>query len=276
VASYYDGIPRPLRSAATVAEVDAYPWPDPDWFDYERVGWLLDPPEAYLPLGEWAKRYGDYARLAGGWSPIFSRAMDLFGMDTGLAHVADRPELIEATNAHIADFLEEYYRRLARAGRGHFEIMAWGDDIASQQSLLLSPAQWRKWYLPIWKRLFAIAHENGMKVAFHSCGSVRPVLGDLIDIGLDIFENVQVKAAGMDPTELKREFGRHLTFYGGMDIQDTMPKGSPEDVRREVRRLIGILGEKGRYIFTTAHYLMDDVPIENALAMYDEAEKYRR
>jgi len=276
VASYYDGIPRPLRSAETVAEVDAYPWPDPDWFDYDRLGWLLDPPEAYMPVAEWAGRYSDYARLAGGWSPIFSRAMDLFGMETGLLHVASRPELIEAASARNADFLEEYYRRLARVGRGHFEIMAWGDDIASQRGLLLSPAKWRKWFLPIWKRLFAIAHENGMKVAFHSCGSVRVVLPDLIDIGLDIFENVQVNAVGMDAAELKREFGQYLTFYGGMEIQEVLPKGSTDDVRREVRRLIGILGENGRYIFTTAHYLMDDVPMGNALAMYDEAVKYRR
>ena len=274
VATYYDGIPRPLCSATTVADVDAHLWPDPDWFDYGRIGWLIDPPEAYLPVAEWAERNREYARLAGGWSPIFSRTMDLFGMETGLANVAENPAVIEATIAHIAEFLEEYYRRLARAGRGHFEILAWGDDFASQQGLLLRPAQWRNWFLPIWKRLFAIAHENGMKVAFHSCGAVRPLLGDLVDAGLDILENVQVQAVGMDPVELKREFGQHLTFYGGMDTQHILPRGTPQDVRREARRLIQIFGKGGRYIFCTTHYLMDDVPVENALAMYDEIKKY--
>ena len=275
VASYYEGIPRPPRSAQTVAEVEAYPWPDPDWFDYGRVGWLLDPDESYLPMAEWARLYGDYARLAGGWSPIFSRAMDLFGMETGLLHVADRPELIEAAITHIADFLKEHYRRMARAGQGCFEIMAWGDDIASQKALLLSPNLRRKWFLPIWKRLFAIGHAHGMKVAFHSCGSVRDVLPDLIDAGLDILENIQVNAVGMNPAELKREFGKHLTFYGGMGVQDALPRGSTERVRTEVRYLIDTLGKNGRYFFTTAHYMLDDVPLENALAVYDEAGKYR-
>ena len=274
-ATYYDGLPRPLRSAEAVAEVEAYPWPDPDWFDYEKVGWIMDPPATYLPLAEWAKRNSDYARLAGGWSPVFSKVMDMFGIETGLAHIADRPDLIEATIRHIADFLEEYYRRFARAGRGHFEILAWGDDFASQQGLLLRPALWRQWFLPMWKRLFAIAHENDMKAALHSCGSVRAILGDLVDIGLDILENVQVKAAGMDPGELKREFGRHLTFYGGMDTQEVLPQGTAEHVRREVRRLIDAMGRDGRFIFCTVHYLMDDVPVENALAMYDEVNTYR-
>jgi uroporphyrinogen decarboxylase len=123
--------------------------------------------------------------------------------------------------------------------------------------------------------LFAIAHENGMKAALHSCGSVRAVLGDLVDAGLDILENVQVMAVGMDPTELKREFGKHLTFYGGMDTQEILPLGSPDDVRREARRLIQIFGKGGRYIFCTTHYLMDDVTLENALAMHDEIKKFR-
>jgi uroporphyrinogen decarboxylase len=79
----------------------------------------------------------------------------------------------------------------------------------------------------------------------------------------------------MDPAELKRQFGRHLTFYGGMDTQDILPHSSPEDVRREVRRLIDTLGENGRYIFTSVHFLMDDVPMENVLAMYGEAKTYQ-
>jgi uroporphyrinogen decarboxylase len=276
VATYSDEVPRPLHAAQTVAEVEAHAWPDPAWFDYGRVGWLLDPPESDLPVAEWAKVNGDYARLAGGWSPVFSRAMDLFGMETGLTHVAEHPELIEAAIARIADFYEEFYRRFARAGRGHFDILAFGDDFATQRGLMLKPELWRQWFLPIWKRLFALGHEHGMKVAFHSCGAIRPVLADLVDIGLDILENVQVQAVGMDPAELKREFGQHLSFYGGMDIQAIMPSGSTEEVRREVRRLIDTLGVNGCYIFTTAHYLMDDVSVENTLAMYDEAEKYRR
>ena len=273
-ATYYDGLPRPLKDAETVAEVEKHPWPSPDWYDYGRVAWILDAPEDYVPVAEWAERHKQYARLAGGWSPLLAKAMDMFGIETGLSNIAGNPKVIEAAIAHIGNFWEEYYRRFARAGRGYYEILAWGDDFASQQGLLMRPELWRKWCLPIWKRLFAIAHENEMKAALHSCGSVRTVLGDLVDIGLDILENVQVMAVGMDPAELKREFGKHLTFYGGMDTQEILPLGCPEDVRQEARRLIQIFGKGGRYIFCTTHYLMDDVPLANALALHDEIKKY--
>ena len=149
-ATYYDGLPRPLIKVETVAEIDAYPWPNPDWFDYGRVAWIMDEPKDYIPVAEWAARNSNYAKLAGGWSPIFAKAMDMFGIKTGLMHIAERPDLMEATIKHIGEFLVEYYRRLAQAGRGHFEILAWGDDFASQQGLMMQPTKWRKWFLPIW------------------------------------------------------------------------------------------------------------------------------
>lgn len=273
--TYYDGFDRPLRSAETIVDIDSHAWPSPDWYAYDRAGSLWDTAETYLPVAEWATRNSDFARHGAGWNPVFSRVMDLFGMETGLRHLADRPDLIHVTVAHIGDFLVEFYRRFACAGRGHYDVLGFGDDFASQGGMLVAPSKWREYFLPLWKSLFAIAHENGMKAGLHSCGSVRPVLGDLIDAGLDVLEVVQVTAVGMGPAELKREFGRHLAFYGGMDTQHILPQGSPADVRREVRRLIDILGKDGRFILASVHFLMDDVPVENVLAMYDEARTYR-
>jgi len=274
-ATYYDGIDRPLRLAETVADVEAYRWPSADWFDYSRVGWVWNTSDAYVPMARWAAASADFARVAGGWNPVFCRIMDLYGMETGLMHLAARPDLVHATVDQIGQFLEKFYLRLASAGKGHYDFLAFGDDFASQRSLLLSLSHWRSYFLPVWKRLFAIAHEHGLKTVLHSCGSVRSVLADLIEAGLDVLQVVQVTSAGMEPAELKREFGRHLTFYGGMDTQHIMPSGRPSDVRRETRRLIDILGKGGRYIFSTVHFLMDDVPLENALAMYEEAKSYR-
>jgi len=274
-ATYYDGIDRPLRSAETVAEVEAHYWPSADWFDYSRVGWVWNTPDSHLPIAQWAAVTTDYARLGGGWNPIFCRIMDLYGMETGLMHLAARPDLIHATVEQIGQFLEKFYLRLASAGKGYYDFLAFGDDFASQRGMLLSLSHWRRYFLPVWKRLFAIAHEHGMKTVLHSCGSVRAVLGDLIDAGLDVLQVVQVTAVGMEPAELKREFGRHLAFYGGMDTQHIMPSGRTSDVRIQTRRLIDILGKGGRYIFSTMHFLMDDVPLENALAMYEEAKSYR-
>jgi uroporphyrinogen decarboxylase len=272
--TYFDGVEHPLKSAETVADIEAHPWPDPGWFDCEHVRWFTDPPDEALPVARWAEREQDYARLAGGWSPVFSRIMDLCGMETGLMHIAYRPDLIHAMVAHIGDFLEAHYRRMAQAGQGYLDVLVYGDDFAGQDRMLLSPRSWRDYFLPLWRRLFAIAHHYGMKNMMHSCGAVRPVIRDLVDAGLDILEVVQIRANGMRPEELKREFGAHLAFYGGIDVQELMPCGTPGEVRCEVRRLSDILGEGGRYILSTSHFLMDDVPVENVVALYDEARSY--
>ncbi len=273
--SFSEGFDRPLRSAETVGDIEAHAWPDPDWFDYECWGGRLDDLDVYLPLPQWAEQYSDFARVAVGWSPVFCRIMDLCGMQAGLMNLAARPDLVHAMVTHTGEFLEEYYRRIAQAGQGYIDFLGFGDDFAGQKGMLLSPQSWREYFLPLWERLFATAHEHGMKTWMHACGAVRPVLGDLIDVGLDVLETVQTTAVGMDPAELKREFGAHLTFYGAMDTQDLLPYGTSDDVRREVRRLVDILGKGGRYILTSMHLLMDDVPVENALAMYDEARSYR-
>jgi uroporphyrinogen decarboxylase len=274
--TYTDEIERPLANAESIADIEAHSWPDPDWFDYGRIGWhFQDSPDDYLPVADWAAQHGDYVRIVGGFEPVFSRIMDLCGMQVGLTHMATRPDLVEAMTAHIGDFLEEYYRRIARAGQGYIDILAFGDDFAGQQGMLLSPGSWREFFLPLWRRLFAVAHQYEMKAMMHMCGAVRPVLADLIDVGLDIYEVVQVTTAGMDAAGLKHNFGRHLVFYGGVDTQSLLPNGSPEDVRDQVRRLIEILGEGGGYVLASQHLLMDDVPVENVLAMYDEAYTYR-
>jgi uroporphyrinogen decarboxylase len=275
IASYYDGIDRPLKSVETTAEIETYGWPNPDWFDYSRLGRPENLPGAFLPVTQWAHQFSRYARLGGDWSPVFSQIMDLCGMEAGLILLATRPALVQALVARIGDFWAEYYQRLAQATQGHLDCLHFGDDFAGQQGLLLRPAKWREYFLPTWKRLFAIAHQHGLKAWLHSCGAVRPVLGDLIDAGLDVFETLQVRAAGMEPAELKREFGAHLTFYGGVDTQELLPYGTGDETRREVRRLVEMLGRGGRYILSSSHNLLDDVPATNILAMYDEARAFR-
>ena len=201
--------------------------------------------------------------------------MDLCGFEQGLMHIASRPDLIEAMVAKISEFYEEFYRRLARSARGHAEFLGFGDDFAQQDGMLISPAKWRRFFLPVWKRLFAIAHDNDLQPLMHMCGSIRPILGDLIDAGLTVYQVAQFTAKNMEAADLKREFGQHLTFYGGVDTQWTMPFGSPEAVRREVRERIDVMARGGRYVLSSMHYLMDDVPIDNILAMYAEARDYR-
>ena len=273
LATFSEEFDRPLAYAETVAEVEAYRWPDPDWFDYSRLQWLGY--DESVPVREWAEQNGVYARIVGGWNPIFSRIMELVGFERGLMQTAGRSDLIEAMVAKIAEYLEEFYTRLAQAARGHADILGFGDDFASQEGMIISPRQWRRYFLPVWRRLFQIGHDNGFIVQMHMCGAVRPVLGDLIDAGLQVYQVTQVTAKGMDPRELKREFGRDLTFYGGVNTQGTLPYGSPDAVRHEVQDLIEAMAKDGRFILSSMHFLMDDVPPGNAIAMYDEARTYR-
>lgn len=273
--SFTSEIERPMAALDSVEEVDGYPWPDPGWYDYARIGWLENSSSEYPDIKVWANRHEDKLRIVGGFLPIFCRIMDLTGMEEGLMITATRPDLTEALVSHITDFLEEHYRRLAVAGAGLIDVMAFGDDFASQQGLMLQPALWRRYFMPAWKRLFAVAHRHGMKAMFHSCGSVRPVLGDLIDAGMDIFEVVQTTAKDMEAEPLKRDFGRDVAFYGAVDTQHLLPRGTPDEVRGEVRRLADVLGEGGGYVLGNAHILMEDVPKENVLALFDEARTYR-
>ncbi|GEM_PF-300794 len=273
--SYTDELIRPLRDVETVADVEAHKWPNPDWFDYGRIGWLEESPEQYAPVAEWAAQRSQYLRIVGGFDPIFSRIMELCGMQRGLLLLAANPPVIHAMVAHIGEYMEQYYRRIAQAGRGHIDAIAMGDDFAGQRGMLLHPRKWREYFLPLWEKLFAIPHQYGMKALLHSCGAVQSVLGDLIDAGLDIFEVVQLSAEGMDPVVLKREFGSHLVFYGTLDVQNILPFGTEERVRSEVRRLIDIFSKGGRFILANSHIVQEDVPAANVLAMFDEARSYR-
>lgn len=268
-------IERPLAKAQSIADVQAHSWPNPDWFDYSRLGWFYDGFASTYAVNEWSEMNQDYVRLVGGWNPVFSRVMDLIGMEQGLMNLASNPKVIEATVEHIGRFLEQFYERLATSCEDRAEVLSFGDDFACQANMLLAPDQWRRIFLPLWRRLFAIAHKHNMKSMMHMCGAVRPVLGDLIDAGLDIYEVVQVTANGMEPEGLKRDFGKDLVFYGGMDVQHLLPNGTTDEVRCQVRRMIDVLGKDGGYILASMHFLMDDLPTENVLAMYDEAQKYK-
>jgi uroporphyrinogen decarboxylase len=276
IQSYTDHMARPLGDLESVQQIQEYPWPEPDVFDYETLGWETYVGRSFEPIQIWSENRVQYARLVGPpWFPIFSTIMDLVGMEKGLSMMASRPKLIEGLVERIGHFLEAYYERLVASCSGRAEFVRFADDFASQNGILISPSMWRHFFVDLWKRLFAIARKGGLRPWMHSCGAVRPILGDLIDAGLEVFETVQIHAKGMSAHELKREYGAHLTFYGGIDTQHILPFGTPQAVREEVRRVASVLGRNGGYILTSSHTLMDDVPVENAIAMFEEVQSFR-
>lgn len=261
--SYADGFGlRPLQHVASIADVERHPWPNADWFDYDTVATL-------------AGQYGSYAIIAPmTWSPLFCRIAELCGMERTLTLMVDDPVLIDAMVEHIMAFYLEYYRRLLDAALGRIDIAYMGDDPAGQERMLFSLDMWRRFFKKPYARLFQVAKDRGVRVMFHICGAATELVPDLLDIGMDVLMPLQFRAARMDPTELKARYGRCLCFYGGVDTQHTLPYGTAAEVRTEVRRLIEILGADGGYILASSHSLLDDVPLANVLAMYNEACRY--
>jgi uroporphyrinogen decarboxylase len=152
-----------------------------------------------------------------------------------------------------------------------------GDDLGTQLGPQVSPAIYRRLIKPYQRRLFDVYHAKSPgKVLYHTCGSVVALIPDLIEIGVDVLNPVQVRATGMDPVRLKREYGRDLSFWGGIDTQEVLPRGAAEDVRQEVARRIGELGPSGGYVLNSVHNVQPDVPPENIVAMFGAGREYGR
>jgi uroporphyrinogen decarboxylase len=147
-------------------------------------------------------------------------------------------------------------------------------DLGSQDRLLLSRRTRERFIYPMLRRLSEVVHGEGVRLMFHSCGAIREVMPELIDCGVDILNPLQPGAKGMEPKELKKEFGEALVFHGAIDIQYLLPLESAESVREETNRRIQLLGESGGYILAPSHNLQEDIPLENIKAMYEVNLRY--
>jgi len=252
--SHEEVITHPLAEAKTAAEVEKYPWPNIDCYDFSQVTTQC-------------KTSADYA-LLGGYAHFLCPGADFRGYETWLMDLAEGSSLAHAMLAKMEEFWLAYSNCVYEASEGHLDIFYMADDYGMQDRMLISPACWRRAFKPIVERFMRWAHERGLHTMLHSCGSIRPIIPDLIDCGLEILDPVQPLARDMSPYELKKEFGRDLCFHGGVDIQELLPHGTPAEVQAEVQRLIGVVGESGGYILCPAHQVQSDVPVENILAMY--------
>jgi len=183
------------------------------------------------------------------------------------------PAFAEALLDRVTDFWVEVTKRALEEAGDCTDLVAYGDDLGTQKTTLMRPELYRKMIKPRHKRMAETVKRYGKPILYHTCGSVYRLIPDLIDVGIDVLNPVQVSAAEMDSRRLKREFGRDLAFWGGVDNQKVLPQGTPEDVRREVRRRIEELGEGGGYVAAAAHNIQEDVPPENIVAMFEAALK---
>jgi uroporphyrinogen decarboxylase len=145
-----------------------------------------------------------------------------------------------------------------------------GDDWGCQRGILIGPERWQQFFKPRYARIFEAIHEQGKLAIMHCCGSAAAIMGDIVEIGLDVLESVQPEAAGMDPYELKKQWGDRITFWGGLGSQSTIPFATPAELRREIRRLRSEMSVGGGYILAPAKPLRPETPTENAVAIVEE------
>ncbi len=255
----------PLAEAASVAEVEHYAWPDADRFVFDGLQTTLQ-----NLTGEYALR-GPYWASA----PLFCTACNLMGMEEALCKMLSDPEVFEACIEQVFRFSCRYVERFAAAAGPRLDILYLADDFASQRGLMMDPVLWRKMLKPRYAKLFALGKRRGLPIWFHSCGDITAVLPDLLEIGLDVWETVQLHSLPMTPQQLKKEYGRHITFFGAVNTQQ-LPFQKPNEVADEVRRCMDALGEGGGYICGPDHHIKGDVPVDNVLALFNTAQDYRR
>ena len=267
---YYDLVELPIKEC-TMAALDAYRWPEPD------------PPEYFATLGEEAKRLAettDYlvvgGRLDGG--SLFEQSWQTVGLESFMMAMAlDRPFCERLLDGITEIYLEWIDRYLDAAGE-YIDVFVFGDDVCGQDGWLFSPELFVSLFKPRLRRLFdAVRARTKAKIFFHSCGAVYELIPHLIDVGVDILNPVQVSARGMDSARLKAAYGRDITFWGGgVDTQQVLPFGTPQQVRDEVRRRIDDLAPGGGFVFNPVHNIQAFVPPENIVAAFDEAFEYGR
>ena len=250
----------PLASARSVEELERHAWPEVDWFDFSGFAERLEP-------------WRDRAVMASGAS-VFQHPTFLRGTGNLLADLVAAPEMAECLMDRFTDFYVAFFDRMLSAAPGRIDLVRIADDLGMQDRLLISPAVFDRYFAPRIAKLVEVAHHHGAKVMFHTCGAVVPLVDKLIELGVDVLDPIQVRAKGMDPAAIKRRFGRRIALHGSIDTQYVLPRGTPHDVAREVRRMIDLLGPEG-FILAPSHVLQTDVSTANCRALYATAYGYQ-
>jgi len=265
---YYDMISHPLQGARTPKDLEEYPWPDPEM--------LLDL-NGLADRARQLHREGQYAimGIAEGLGSIFETAWYLRGLPEFMMDLAANPELAHALLRRVTDIAKAGSARFLRGVGEDIDLFRVADDLAMQTGPIISPKMFREMVKPYMQEYYSLIHNlTHARLFLHCCGSVYTIIEDLIEIGVDVLNPVQVSAREMDSQRLKRQFGDRLCFCGGIDTQHVLPRGTPEEVREEVRCRIGELAPGGGYLLAAVHAIQPDVPPENVCAMFEAALSY--
>ena len=265
---WFPGI-HPLAEARTVEDLDNYPgWPD------------MNDPSRVAHVRETARRLAadnEFAIMATPWLLFpFERAHAMQGMEGFLLNMAMDPDFARALLEKIAGYCKQLMGHFLEELGDNVDIIKIGDDLGIQKGTMISPRMYRDIIKPVHADFIEfIKARTDAKVLFHSCGDVAPLIGDFIEIGVDILNPIQTSAGSIsDLPALKRQYGDNIVFCGAIDTHRILPFGSVAEVRDEVKRVMQMLGPGGGYMVGAVHTVMNDVPPENVLAMVDAVKEF--
>nr|MDJ0911930.1 uroporphyrinogen decarboxylase family protein [Desulfobacterales bacterium] len=267
---YFDWVDFPIKEP-TITALEAYNWPSPD------------AAEDIAPLrkqAEYLYDHTDYALVGSGviGGGIFEQPARVMGLENFLMALVTDASFADQLMEKITEiYIEACIRYLDQVGE-FLQVFTYWDDVNSQNGWIISPDIYRQRIKPRQKRLVeAIKQKTDAKIYYHGCGAVFDLIPDLIEIGFDIINPVQVSAKGMDTRRLKKTYGQDIVFWGGgVDTQKILPFGTPEEVAEEVKRRIDDLAAEGGFVFAAVHNIQAYVPPANIVAMFETALDYGR
>ncbi len=246
-----------LWSADTFEDIELFPWPSPDCIDRSK-------------LSDQCRSHPEHALLYG-FADVWQRPALVRGWEGMFMDMAERPDWVHYLCRKFTDFYREDYTRAAEITGGRIDLYLLVSDLGSQRGPLISLPMFREFVAPYLKEMIDLIHGLGGKVLFHSCGAIHRFIPVLIGLGVDLLDPIQPTCPEMMPEILNARFGGQISFHGGIDMQELLPKGTPEQIAAETKRYCETLGERGGYILAPAHLFQPDVPPENILAVYSPA-----
>lgn len=253
-----------LAGSEHIGDIDTkVTWPEDDFVDMEES----------IRAARTAHATGR-AVYGGMWASLFTVSRSLMGEEHFLISTIDNPVFVERLVERLADFFISCNDKYFTACSQYIDVFYFGSDFGTQASMFISASAFRRFFKEPMKRLCSHAKGFGLKVMYHTCGAVSPIIPDLIDCGVDILDPVQVSASGMEPEKLARQFGGKIAFHGGISTQSTLPFGSPGDVREETIRAIETLGPLA-CIAAPDQDMIGDIPVENIEMMYKTIRDYK-
>jgi len=241
------------------AEVEAHEWPNPDYLDF-------------APVLELLRNAGDVYRASGMWSCFFHIVADHFGMENYFVKMYTDPDVVDAVTRRVCEFYLEANERFFALAGDEVDAYFFGNDLGTQLDLLVSPDKIERFVMPYTRKLIEQGHAHGYQVMHHCCGSIHKMIEPFIEAGVNALHPLQARACNMDAETLARDFKGRIAFVGGIDTQELLVHGTPDEIRAEVRRVKNLLGPN--LVVSPSHEaLLPNVSPENVLAMAEAARE---